>query len=71
MECFQLFMNVFGFDVFVYVAFLLATQLNNLAEENILEANCVCVLKKTLTNTLTDGRYVFLFSISLSFLFTA
>ncbi|XP_062262049.1 replication protein A 70 kDa DNA-binding subunit-like isoform X2 [Platichthys flesus] len=39
-------------------SFLLVTQLNNLAEENILEPNCVCVLKKTLTNTLADGRRV-------------
>ncbi|XP_060942438.1 replication protein A 70 kDa DNA-binding subunit-like isoform X2 [Limanda limanda] len=39
-------------------SFLLVTQLNHLAEESILEPNCVCVLKKTLTNTLADGRRV-------------
>ncbi|XP_071362308.1 replication protein A 70 kDa DNA-binding subunit-like isoform X2 [Trachinotus anak] len=39
-------------------SFLLATQLNNLAEENLLAPNCVCMLKKTITNTLADGRHV-------------
>ncbi|XP_019952555.2 replication protein A 70 kDa DNA-binding subunit-like isoform X2 [Paralichthys olivaceus] len=39
-------------------SFLLVTQLNNLAEENLLEPNCVCMLKKTITNTLADGRRV-------------
>nr|XP_019952555.1 PREDICTED: replication protein A 70 kDa DNA-binding subunit-like isoform X2 [Paralichthys olivaceus] len=39
-------------------SFLLVTQLNNLAEENLLEPNCVCMLKKTITNTLADGRHV-------------
>lgn len=48
---------------FLCVAFLLATQLNNLLEENILEPHCVCKLKRTITNTLSDGRYVFLFLI--------
>lgn len=40
------------------IAFLLATQLNNLPEENLLVTNCVCKVKKTMTNTLADGRYV-------------
>ncbi|XP_047463887.1 replication protein A 70 kDa DNA-binding subunit-like isoform X2 [Mugil cephalus] len=39
-------------------SFLLATQLNNLPEDNLLVPNCVCVLKKTITNTLSDGRHV-------------
>ncbi|XP_028278141.1 replication protein A 70 kDa DNA-binding subunit-like isoform X2 [Parambassis ranga] len=37
---------------------LLATQLNHLPEENLLVPHCVCVLKKTATNTMTDGRRV-------------
>uniref|UniRef100_A0AAX7SV82 Replication protein A subunit n=1 Tax=Astatotilapia calliptera TaxID=8154 RepID=A0AAX7SV82_ASTCA len=37
---------------------LLATQLNYLSEENLLVPNCVCLLKKTINNTLADGRYV-------------
>ncbi|XP_041808036.1 replication protein A 70 kDa DNA-binding subunit-like [Chelmon rostratus] len=39
-------------------SFLLATQLNNLADENLLVPNCVCKVKKTITNTLADGRIV-------------
>ncbi|XP_078142732.1 replication protein A 70 kDa DNA-binding subunit-like isoform X2 [Centroberyx gerrardi] len=39
-------------------SFLLATQLNRLAEEDLLVPHCVCVLKKTITNTLSDGRRV-------------
>ncbi|KAM4545165.1 replication protein A 70 kDa DNA-binding subunit-like isoform 1-T1 [Odontesthes bonariensis] len=39
-------------------SFLLATQLNNLPEENLLAPNCVCMLKRTTTNTLSDGRHV-------------
>ncbi|XP_044078682.1 replication protein A 70 kDa DNA-binding subunit-like isoform X2 [Siniperca chuatsi] len=39
-------------------SFLLATQLNSLSEENLLVPNCVCKLKKTITNTLSDGRCV-------------
>ncbi|XP_072231052.1 replication protein A 70 kDa DNA-binding subunit-like isoform X2 [Leuresthes tenuis] len=39
-------------------SFLLATQLNNLPEENLLVPNCVCMLKRTTTNTLSDGRHV-------------
>ncbi|XP_030601923.1 replication protein A 70 kDa DNA-binding subunit-like isoform X2 [Archocentrus centrarchus] len=37
---------------------LLATQLNHLPEGNLLVPNCVCLLKKTVTNTLADGRHV-------------
>ncbi|GAA6219810.1 replication protein A 70 kDa DNA-binding subunit isoform X2 [Lates japonicus] len=39
-------------------SFLLATQLNYLVEENLLEPNCICMLKKTITNALSDGRHV-------------
>ncbi|XP_042354869.1 replication protein A 70 kDa DNA-binding subunit-like [Plectropomus leopardus] len=39
-------------------SFLLATQLNHLPEENLLAPNCVCMVKKTITNTLSDGRLV-------------
>uniref|UniRef100_A0A3P8ZLN0 Replication protein A subunit n=1 Tax=Esox lucius TaxID=8010 RepID=A0A3P8ZLN0_ESOLU len=38
-------------------SFLLATQLNSLYEENHLAPYCVCMLKKSFTNTLKDGRY--------------
>ncbi|CAL8353399.1 unnamed protein product [Lota lota] len=38
--------------------FMLSTQLNSLAEENRLEPNCVCLLKKSVTNVLKDGRRV-------------
>ncbi|XP_032389103.1 replication protein A 70 kDa DNA-binding subunit isoform X3 [Etheostoma spectabile] len=41
-----------------YASFLLATQLNNLHGENLLVPNCVCMLKKTTINTLSDGRHV-------------
>ncbi|XP_031136619.1 replication protein A 70 kDa DNA-binding subunit-like isoform X1 [Sander lucioperca] len=41
-----------------FTSFLLATQLNNLHEENLLVPNCVCMLKKTTVNTLSDGRRV-------------
>uniref|UniRef100_A0AAQ5ZFE1 Replication protein A subunit n=1 Tax=Amphiprion ocellaris TaxID=80972 RepID=A0AAQ5ZFE1_AMPOC len=37
---------------------LLATQLNYLTEQNLLVPNCVCLLKKTIINTLADGRHV-------------
>ncbi|KAM9347966.1 replication protein A 70 kDa DNA-binding subunit-like [Symphorus nematophorus] len=39
-------------------SFLLATQLNHLPEENLLVPHCVCKVKKTVTNTLSDGRIV-------------
>ncbi|KAI3373746.1 hypothetical protein L3Q82_022341, partial [Scortum barcoo] len=39
-------------------SFLLATQLNNLPEQNLLVPHCVCKVKKTVTNTLSDGRHV-------------
>uniref|UniRef100_A0AAQ5YNB1 Replication protein A subunit n=1 Tax=Amphiprion ocellaris TaxID=80972 RepID=A0AAQ5YNB1_AMPOC len=42
----------------VFVALLLATQLNYLTEQNLLVPNCVCLLKKTIINTLADGRHV-------------
>ncbi|XP_043996851.1 replication protein A 70 kDa DNA-binding subunit-like [Gambusia affinis] len=39
-------------------SFLMATQLNRLAEENLLVPHCVCLLKRTTKNTLSDGRHV-------------
>ncbi|XP_070700384.1 replication protein A 70 kDa DNA-binding subunit-like [Pempheris klunzingeri] len=39
-------------------AFLLATQLNHLPQEDLLEPNCVCKVKKTTVSTLSDGRRV-------------
>lgn len=41
-------------------AFLLSTQLNHLAEST-LTPYCICILKKHVTNTLKDGRYVLCF----------
>ncbi|KAM3868689.1 uncharacterized protein ACN63O_006045 [Diretmus argenteus] len=38
--------------------FMLSTQLNGLLEEKRLVPHCVCRLKKTITNTLSDGRRV-------------
>uniref|UniRef100_A0A673BH68 Replication protein A subunit n=1 Tax=Sphaeramia orbicularis TaxID=375764 RepID=A0A673BH68_9TELE len=37
---------------------ILATQLNNLTDDNLLTPNCVCMLKKTTSNNLADGRRV-------------
>ncbi|XP_014827839.1 PREDICTED: replication protein A 70 kDa DNA-binding subunit-like isoform X2 [Poecilia mexicana] len=39
-------------------SFLMATQLNHLAEENLLVPHCVCLLKRMTNNTLSDGRHV-------------
>uniref|UniRef100_A0A3P8W1P0 Replication protein A subunit n=1 Tax=Cynoglossus semilaevis TaxID=244447 RepID=A0A3P8W1P0_CYNSE len=39
-------------------SFMLSTQLNQMAEDNILVPNCLCVLKRHVTNTLKDGRRV-------------
>uniref|UniRef100_A0A3P9P047 Replication protein A subunit n=1 Tax=Poecilia reticulata TaxID=8081 RepID=A0A3P9P047_POERE len=39
-------------------SFMLSTQLNYMAEENLLVPNCVCVLKRQVTNMLKDGRRV-------------
>lgn len=47
--------------MFVCIAFLLATQLNSLPEGNLLVPNCVCEVKKNITNTLADGKYVLVF----------
>ncbi|XP_041656748.1 replication protein A 70 kDa DNA-binding subunit-like [Cheilinus undulatus] len=41
-----------------YASFLLATQLNYLIEENLLEPHCVCKVKRTIPNKLADGRLV-------------
>uniref|UniRef100_A0A669DKW9 Replication protein A subunit n=1 Tax=Oreochromis niloticus TaxID=8128 RepID=A0A669DKW9_ORENI len=38
-------------------SFMLSTQLNHMAEENILAPNCICNLKRHVTNILKDGRY--------------
>lgn len=56
----QLSMATCGY-VFVYIAFLLATQLNSLPEENLLVTNCVCEVRRSITNTLGDGKYVLVF----------
>uniref|UniRef100_A0A3Q3MH13 Replication protein A subunit n=1 Tax=Mastacembelus armatus TaxID=205130 RepID=A0A3Q3MH13_9TELE len=39
-------------------SFMLCTQLNYMAEENRLAPNCICMLKRHVTNTLKDGRRV-------------
>ncbi|XP_076832504.1 replication protein A 70 kDa DNA-binding subunit [Brachyhypopomus gauderio] len=39
-------------------SFMLSTQLNSLAEQNRVAPNCVCMLKKSVTNVLKDGRPV-------------
>uniref|UniRef100_A0A6Q2ZF42 Replication protein A subunit n=1 Tax=Esox lucius TaxID=8010 RepID=A0A6Q2ZF42_ESOLU len=42
----------------VFVSFMLSTQLNPMAEDNRLAPNCVCQLKRHVTNVLKDGRRV-------------
>uniref|UniRef100_A0A672QIS2 Replication protein A subunit n=1 Tax=Sinocyclocheilus grahami TaxID=75366 RepID=A0A672QIS2_SINGR len=37
-------------------SFMLSTQLNPMAEQNQLASNCVCMLKRSVTNVLKDGR---------------
>lgn len=39
-------------------SFMLSTQLNPMAEQNQLTPNCVCVVKRHVTNVLKDGRRV-------------
>ncbi|XP_056330104.1 replication protein A 70 kDa DNA-binding subunit isoform X2 [Danio aesculapii] len=39
-------------------SFMLSTQLNPMAEQNQLATNCVCILKRSVTNVLKDGRRV-------------
>uniref|UniRef100_A0A674D4P6 Replication protein A subunit n=1 Tax=Salmo trutta TaxID=8032 RepID=A0A674D4P6_SALTR len=39
-------------------AFMLSTQLNPMAEDNRLSPNCICQLKRNVTNVLKDGRRV-------------
>ncbi|XP_028275233.1 replication protein A 70 kDa DNA-binding subunit [Parambassis ranga] len=39
-------------------SFMLSTQMNCMAEENLLAPNCICLLKKHVTNILKDGRRV-------------
>ncbi|XP_040043225.1 replication protein A 70 kDa DNA-binding subunit [Gasterosteus aculeatus] len=39
-------------------SFMLSTQLNFMAEENVLAPNCICILKKHVTNILKDKRRV-------------
>uniref|UniRef100_A0A674ESX5 Replication protein A subunit n=1 Tax=Salmo trutta TaxID=8032 RepID=A0A674ESX5_SALTR len=41
------------------LAFMLSTQLNPMAEDNRLAPNCICQLKRTVTNVLKDGRREF------------
>lgn len=57
------------FSIFyAFAAFMLSTQLNYMAEENRLAPNCICVLKRHVTNILKDGRYaVFLYISYLSY----
>lgn len=49
---------------YTFAAFMLSTQLNYMAEENKLAPNCICVLKKHVTNILKDGRYALFLYIS-------
>uniref|UniRef100_A0A667YIK9 Replication protein A subunit n=1 Tax=Myripristis murdjan TaxID=586833 RepID=A0A667YIK9_9TELE len=44
--------------LYPFTAFMLSTQLNPMAENNRLAPNCVCQLKKNVTNVLKDGRRV-------------
>lgn len=39
-------------------SFMLSTQLNSLAEQDVMAPNCICLVKKNVTNTLKDGRRV-------------
>ncbi|KAI7800786.1 replication protein A 70 kDa DNA-binding subunit [Triplophysa rosa] len=39
-------------------SFMLSTQLNSMAEQNQLDPNCVCLIKRHVTNVLKDGRRV-------------
>ncbi|XP_029528342.1 replication protein A 70 kDa DNA-binding subunit-like isoform X2 [Oncorhynchus nerka] len=39
-------------------SFMLSTQLNPMAEDNRLAPNCICQLKRSVTNVLKDGRRV-------------
>ncbi|XP_054454284.1 LOW QUALITY PROTEIN: replication protein A 70 kDa DNA-binding subunit [Anoplopoma fimbria] len=39
-------------------SFMLSTQLNFMADENLLAPNCICILKKHVTNILKDRRRV-------------
>lgn len=50
--------------LYVCTAFLLATQLNYLHEQNLLVPQCICMLKRSVATTMKDGRYylILLFS---------
>ncbi|KAJ8276045.1 hypothetical protein COCON_G00077970 [Conger conger] len=39
-------------------SFMLSTSLNGMAEQNTMAPNCICLVKKNVTNTLKDGRRV-------------
>uniref|UniRef100_A0A671UDN1 Replication protein A subunit n=1 Tax=Sparus aurata TaxID=8175 RepID=A0A671UDN1_SPAAU len=39
-------------------SFMLSTQLNFMADENKLVPNCICLLKRHVTNILKDGRHI-------------
>lgn len=45
----------------VSAAFMLATQLNSLVEEERLSAQCICQVNRFIVNSLKDGRYIFFF----------
>lgn len=47
------------FALYVCTAFLLATQLNYLQEQNLLVPQCICMLKRSVATTMKDGRYYF------------
>lgn len=42
----------------IFAAFMLATQLNSLVEEERLSAQCICQVNRFIVNSLKDGRYV-------------
>lgn len=51
------------FRVFLlfFAAFMLATQLNSLIEEERLSAHCICQVNRYIVNSLKDGRYSCIF----------
>uniref|UniRef100_A0A6Q2XA91 Replication protein A subunit n=1 Tax=Esox lucius TaxID=8010 RepID=A0A6Q2XA91_ESOLU len=49
---------LFNLQGFKKCSFMLSTQLNPMAEDNRLAPNCVCQLKRHVTNVLKDGRRV-------------
>lgn len=51
-----------------FSAFMLATQLNPLVEEERLSSNCICQINRFIVNTLKDGRYAVFFFVLGGFL---